>query len=423
MKTLKNQGFFASQKSKISVKILSLLLMAMFLVSLVPAAFAVQGNENKADSPEPTGYVVGGDREEFVAKAEQRRQDLLEKREGVVAARTRQRLNVANKREELLRRFQENKAEMIEKVAKAIQKRTEAIEKFREAKVDLAKNKEKLKACKGKADATCTEERRKTRKNAQKFLLNAAYRMTGLLEKARERIQKSDRLSEEEKATAIASIEARMQDVVSAQETIEATTEAATKEEVKESAKMLRETWRKANKEIKEKTAREVSGKIGGTLVKIERLQAKLERTVEKLKQKGMDTTPIEAMMQQFENKIAEGKAAHEVAMQKFQEGKANEATTNIRAAHKRIKEAHRLLKDVVRKIRKAHQGEKIREGVEPETEAEDAAERAAESAAEEAEEDAEEEAEEAEESEEEEAEETEETSDEEASDEQETAE
>jgi len=69
---------------------------------------------------------------------------------------------------------------------------------------------------------------------------------------------------------------------------------------------------------------------------------------------------------------IDEGKAAHEIAMQKFQEGNANEATVNIRAAHQRVKEAHRLLKDVVRKIRKANQGQDVQEGLEPESQAED---------------------------------------------------
>ena len=65
---------------------------------------------------------------------------------------------------------------------------------------------------------------------------------------------------------------------------------------IKESVKMVREAWRKAHNEIQEKAAREASGKIGGTLVKIEQLNTKLERTVEQLKAKGYDTTPIETM-------------------------------------------------------------------------------------------------------------------------------
>lgn len=353
-------------------KILSFLLIAMFLVGLAPAAFAANDGGK---------YQTGGEREAFISQAEQRRAELQERREETASARTREKIDVAAKREEQLRRFQENKQEMLNVVANAIQRRADAIQKYREAKAQLAENKEKLKACKGLSNAACTEERIKARKNSQKLMLNAADRILGLLEKAKTRVQESDQLSEEEKATAIAALEDRMQDIASARETIEQTTEAATKEEIKESATLIREAWRKANKEIKEKASRAAVGKIGGTLVKIEKLEAKLERTVNKLKSQGIDTTPIETMMQQFENKIQEAKDAHAIAMQKFQEGNVNEATVNVRAAHRRIKEAHMLLKDVVRKIRKASQGEKIQEGLEPETEAEEAAQEAAEEA------------------------------------------
>ncbi len=361
-------------------KLFSLLIMAIFLVSLVPAAFAEQDSESQGtDTPTPIKYAIGGDREDFVAQVEQQRDQLRENRDSALAQRTRQRINVAEKRQELLRKFQENKAEMREVVANAVQKRTEAINRYREARGELNQIKAKLKACQGRSDVTCTEERRNARENSQKFLLSASDRALGLLEKTRERIEQSTSLSEEEKATAIKQLEDRMQDMASVRETVEQTTEAASAEEIKESAKMVRESWRKAHKEIKEKAAREASGKIGGTLVKIEKLEIKLDRFVAQLKEKGYDTTPIEAMMQQFSNKIQEGKDAHAIAMQKFGEGNANEATVNTRAAHKRVKEAHMLLKDVVRKIRKANQGAQVQEGLEPETEAEEAAEEAAE--------------------------------------------
>lgn len=364
-------------------KILSLLIMAVFLISLVPATFAAQGS-GKATAT-PTQYQTGGERDEFISKAEQLRTELQEKRGEAIATRTRQAINVAEKRQEQLRKFQENKQELKEVIQKAVQRRQQAIDKYREAKSNLEKAKEKIQKCKGKSDATCTEERRNARKHAQQFMLNAADRMLGLLEKTKERIQASD-LSEEEKAEVIADLEDRMEDIASARETIDETTEAATTDEIKESAKMIRDSWRKANKEIKQKASRAAVGKIGGTLVKIEKLEIKLERTVAKLKEKGYDTTPIEVMMQQFEAKIQEAKDEHALAMEKFQAGNANEATVNVRAAHAKIKEAHKLLKDVVRKIRKATQGESIQEeGLEPETQAEEQAAEAAEEEAEQA--------------------------------------
>ncbi|MBD3361400.1 hypothetical protein GF358_01260 [Candidatus Woesearchaeota archaeon] len=388
-------------------KILSLLVMAIFLISLVPAALAA-GNGN-GNSAEPTKYQVGGEREEFISQAEQKRQELKEKRVKAITGRTRERVEVATKRMGLLRKFQENKQDLRQVVQKAVQRREQAIENYKKSRQKIEQMKNKLQQCKGKTKIDCTEARKQARKHSQDFLFNAADRALALVEKTRERIENSD-MSEEDKADALADLEERAAEIASARETIDAIGENPSKDEIKEATKVLRESWTKANKEIKQKAAKNAAGKIGGTLVKIERLNAKLERTVEQLKSRGLDTTPIETMMQQFENKIQEAKDKHAEAEQKFSQGKANEAAQKIREAHSKVKEAHMLLKDVVRKIRKANQGQEIREGLEPETKAEEEAEEAAEEAAEAAEaaeEAAEEEAEEAEEEAEEEQEET----------------
>ncbi|MBW2986884.1 hypothetical protein KY333_05940 [Candidatus Woesearchaeota archaeon] len=392
MKTLKKQSFFVSQKSKISVKILSLLVMAIFLISLVPAALAGQGNgNNAANSAESEKYQIGGDREEFVSQAEKQRQELKEKRDEAIVGRTRERIEVATKRTGLLRKFQENKEAMREVVQKAVQRREQAIQKYQESKQNLEQMKNQLQQCKDDSGVECTETRKRAREKSQEFLFNAADRALALIEKTRERIMESD-LSEEEKEKAVAELEERSAEVASTRETIDQISENPTKDEIKEATKTLRESWTKANKEIKQKAAMNAAGKIGGTLVKVEQLNAKLERTVEQLQNRGIDTTPIESIMQQFENKIEAARTSQEIAMQKFQEGNANQATTNVKAAHKSIKEAHVMLKDIVRKIKKANQGEKIREGLEPETE-EEAAEsetEAEENAAEETESEAE---------------------------------
>ncbi|MBN1645353.1 hypothetical protein JW851_04960 [Candidatus Woesearchaeota archaeon] len=360
-------------------KIFSLLIMAMFVLSLASVAFAGK-DANRADTPTSNKYAVGGDREGFLEQAQEQRTELLEKRGEALEKRQRQRIDVAAKRTELLRKFQENKAEMQEVVQKAVQRRTQAIAKYQEAKAELAKSKQKLQKCKGKDDVTCTEERKNARENSHKFLLSAADRALGLLEKTKERIQNS-KMSEEEKAAAIAGLEASMEELASVRQTVEETTDAATTEEIKESAKMVRETWKKANKEIKEKATKVASEKFGGTLVKIERLQSKLERTIEQLQKQGKDTSSIEAIMEEFNAKIEEANQEHATVQEKLQAGQVNEATRNMVQAHKKIKEAHMLLKDVVRKIRKAQQGQEISEGLEPETEAEEAAAEEAEEA------------------------------------------
>jgi len=378
-------------------KILSLLAMAILIIGLSPAAIAGngQGTQDTATAVNEK-YQIGGDREEFVSQAEERIKQLKEKRENALENRNRHRVEVATKRAGLLRKFQENKQELKQVIQKAVQRREQAIEKYREAKQNLEQTKEQLKQCKGKGDVQCTETRKQARKQSHQFLLNAADRVLGLLEKTKQRLQESEEMTEEAKAEATEEIEQRMSEIASVRETIEEMGEDATKDEIKEATGIMKHAWNKSNKEIKSKAGKAAAGKIGGVIVKIEKLETKLERTIEQLQNQGKDTAPIEEAMEKFQNHVSLAKEEHAKAMEKFQSGKANEATQHIRAAHNQIKDAHMILKDAVRKIRKVQQGEAIQEGLEPETEAEEAAEAEAEAAEEAAEatEDLEEEAE-----------------------------
>ncbi len=360
-------------------KLLTLLVMAMFLVSLSPIALAEE-TEAVAGSTEGTQekyQIDAKEREEFNSQAEQKRQDLIEKRDMARAGKTGEQIEIATKQEGMQRKFAGDKTELANFLEKTRSDRANAKEKYSEAKTKLADSKEKLKGCQGKTDdAVCTEEKTKAKQNAKDFLLNSADRVLNLLEKTKERITNSE-MNEADKTASLAKIDARIAELAGARETVEQMGADATKDAIQEASRLIKDAWKGTNKDVKEEASKLAASKIGGVLVQIERLQAKLQNKIDQLKKAGKDTSAIDAIMTDFNAKIDAAKASQATAQEKFTTGATKEATAAMKEAHKSIKEARILLKDAVRKIAKVAKNEKVKEGLETETAQEQAAEQA----------------------------------------------
>ena len=370
-------------------KILTILVMAMFLIGLAPVALAEQGQDaltGAEQNPAPTSekYQIGGaNREQFVSQAEQKRQDLLDKRDMARAGKSGDQIEIATKKAGLQRKFAENADELKNILEKTKQIRVNARENYAEAKGKLADSKNKLNDCKGKTDdTTCTEAKTQAKQNAKEFLLNSADRVLNLLEKTKERLTNSE-MNEADKTASLAKVDARIAELAGARETVDQLGDDATKDQIQEASRLIKDSWKGTNKDVKEEASKLAASKIGGVLVQIEKLQAKLQSTVDKLKEKGKDTSAVDAIMTDFNAKIDAAKASQADAQVKFTAGNMKEGTTAMKEAHKSIKEARILLKDVVRKIRKVNAGQKVTEGLEAETAQEQAAEQAQDAAAE----------------------------------------
>jgi hypothetical protein len=367
-------------------KLLTILVMAMFLVSLAPIALAEDDGATVAGSTEGTQekYQIDAKaREDFLSQAQQKRQDLLEKRDMAREGMTGEQIEIATKHEGLKRKFAGDREALAVFLEQNRAERANARANYQEAKTKLADSKNKLKDCKGKADdAACAETKKQAKKDAKDFLLNSADRVLALLEKTKERITNSD-MADAGKTASLAKIDARIAELAGARTTIEQLGDDVTKDQIQEASRLIKDAWKGTNKDVKEEASKLAASKIGGVLVQIERLQAKLQNKIDQLKKAGKDTSAIDAIMTDFNAKIDAAKASQADAQTKFAEGNAKEGTTAMKAAHKSIKEARILLKDAVRKIAKVAKGEKAKAGLETETAQEQAAEQAQDAAAE----------------------------------------
>ena len=425
------------------IKLATLFVLALFITSLVPAVFAEEDGTVRDDSvvivtsdnddatDADTDSVIETDveastdtdarkrfdenREDLRKRAHARRAELEQKRKRARVNLERKRDHVKERHKELRDRLHREKKrfhELRDKHKEIKEKRAETRDKFRDAKKHIRE------VCAEDPESdVCVEAKDKAKTNAADHLKSAAEHVLATLERTYERVENSD-LGEDRKAKILAELEASIAEVGAVLGTLDELGEDITREDVKEAAKVLRDALKEVQKGIKHGIGRVASHRIGGVIKKMEKLDTKFDRVIAKLADKGHDVSDAEALKADFSAKLDSAEALHAEAKDLFEAGDHPAAAEKIRAAHKELKEAHRILKELVKQIRSSKNGTSALTDVSDEAEEEDSDDGEAEESEEEDSDDGEAEDEESEEEADDEADDEDEESEEEADDE-----
>ncbi len=343
--------------------------LALFVVSLATFAAAEEANESAEtdddaqvddddEQVEATEQVSAGSafeksRQERLQVAEKMREELKAKREGVRAEIEAERQSFQAKYQALKEERKELREERKQLIQQWKEKRGELKSEREQARAELGDAKGKLSECRGSDSADCQEARTKAKVQAGKFLTKASAHVVAVLEKAKERIQDSA-LSEEEKAGLIATLEADVAEMDAAEEAAAALGENATKEDLKAAADTVKQLWGKTKDDIKTAMGAVVSNRVGGIVVKMDKLAAKFDRVAAKLEAKGKDVSVLKAKQAEYQAKLDSAKALQEEARAMIASGDRSGANEKLKAAHQELKAANELLRGIVQEIRGA---------------------------------------------------------------------
>ncbi len=233
----------------------------------------------------------------------------------------------------------------------------EARNQMKARRASVKEMQESLKDCKGQKTEGCEQKRKNARLNSKEILLKAEEDMTGLLQAAKERILQSA-LDNKEKL--VAGMDERLNKMAEAKAKADALTEESTQMEIKGAAKELREAVTEGKRALRTGAHKMVYQKMGGVLKSSEQLKAKLEKMLEKLQEKGADTSGI--ALDAFKTKLTEAEALHAEAAKLFESAKTAEpgqkdelmkqSTGKLREARKALMDAHTMLREIVQQIK-----------------------------------------------------------------------
>ena len=361
-------------------KISALFVLSIFLLSMIPLAFAEKAEEavptliseeveveetDPVVAPAPSGLgvktavkkEVGEEIRERV-KARLSDSSLLEKRQIAQTQLARAR-----------NRYLEVK-----------QKYLSAKERYLNHKAAFLRAKEAYQNCKDSDSEECQERREKIKLAAQPHLLNAADLVLKELERVKAKVEASEDLSEEEIAEIVADLDEKIREVEDAKEVIENLDENSTREEINEAAKTIRKAWKHTKVALKKHVGRLVNARLGNIILRSEILEKKLYKTRDRLEAKGADVSALDDMMDEFSAHLDTATDKYNEARDKWSDANtpgevddtAKEVHALLQEAKKALKEARDMLRNIVKEIKELNRGSLEVEEEENETEEED---------------------------------------------------
>jgi chromosome segregation ATPase len=357
-------------------KLYTILILAVLVLSMVPAAFAQEGKIYKTMSAEPA--EENDTQEPIRERLNVLRNESTQEREQIrerIQNLSEQNLSLRERIQERLKIGREITKEKIEQARERYQ---EAKEKYQTAKERYAQAKSMVREVKGviakcreeDGSERCVQARSQIKVHSKDFLSNTADRIINVLEKLKAKVEANEDLTEEQAAEMIEDIDAKIAEIQAAKESAENLTNVSTKQEIQEAARVLKQKWVKTRVVAKRNAGRLVNEKIGGIIVRAEKLQVKLERILAKLESQGYDTSGIEDKLAEFDAEITAANEKYEAARAQLET--RGEANRLMKEARQNLKNAHFILKDIFFSIKGIADGQRLLEAPAEELEEED---------------------------------------------------
>jgi len=257
---------------------------------------------------------------------------------------------------------------------KAGQNYLKALNSYKDAKTNFTETKEKLKECKDVYSDDCNELRERAQNHSVEMIVNSANMIIEHLNKIKEKVRSSETMDPERAEEIISEIDNSISEL---EDAIAQAESAETKDEIKEAAKTVSKLWIRIRHRERLHAASVVKARVWGIIKRSEHLEERLDSTLAKMEEQGINVEDIDAKVEEFSAKIEEAKSKYEQAQdlmdgayleedkEKLKEV-VDEAKQLINKSHEALKEANRMLINIVKDI-KAAGGE-----ITPETEEDD---------------------------------------------------
>ncbi|MBN1545004.1 hypothetical protein JW898_06105 [Candidatus Woesearchaeota archaeon] len=355
-----------------------LFVMAVFLLSMVPMAFAedaerVRAQEGVQAEEDTTPVIVSAQESEPLRIRQEVREIVREGGENdTPRVEVRQEIRAAVReriRDMPLLAKRVMTEEMLNLAKERYQKAKDNFLRVRENYIDQKEKfnraREQYKDCQDSESDDCQQKREQIRKQAQPHLLNAADLVLKEIERVKANVEASEDLSEEEIAEIAADLDAKTAEVEAAKAVIENLDESSSNEEINEAARTIREAWQSSKVALKKHAGRIVNARLGNIVLKTEQLEKRLYNAKDKLSERGADVSVLDAKLSEFSAKLDTAADKYNQARRIWSAantpGEVDEAAKEVHAllaeAKTALKDARDLLRDVVNEIKRLNDG------------------------------------------------------------------
>lgn len=248
--------------------------------------------------------------------------------------------------------------QMRERVNNAKKMYEQARERYEEQKDELKELRDRFQACKDDDEST---ECDRVKKNVSVGVKNHLTKTTELIEKSLERLTEhvndSNVLTDEEKQSALDSINALEVKLTAEKERITAMAETASAEELRGEVKNLKQLWQDVSKQQKRIIATMTSSKMENLVDKHADLEESMRKRIDAAKEKGIDTTELETILARFKTAVAKLEADQATARTFWQQAEkmSKESLEQWREAQEVVKDDLKRTREILREFVKLY--------------------------------------------------------------------
>ena len=245
---------------------------------------------------------------------------------------------------------------------RARQNYLKSLNSYRQVKTQFLEAKERLRECKDVDSEECNELRERAQNHSVEMIVNSANMIIEHLNKIKEKVESSETMDTERAEEIISEIDGYISELEDAIEQAEA---AETKDEIKDAAKTVSKIWIRIRNRERLHAASVVKARVWGIMKRSEHLEERLDSTLAKMEEQGINVEDIDAKVDEFSAKIDEAKSKYEQAQDLMDQAYLEEDKENLKEtvdevkqlineAHELLKEAHTLLVEIVKDIKSA---------------------------------------------------------------------
>ena len=304
---------------KMAKKMFGILVLAIFILSIVPMALAEQGDGNGKGVMEATKVKLDA---------------------------TKAKLDVTR-----------------ERYMAAKEKYESAKYKYQEHKENLLQVREKVKSC--KEDGECEEVKKNLKVGVKNHLEKTGDVILRSLDRLKSQVEESKVISEEEKEEALANLAEKEEELTALIDEIKEMSEDATAEELREAIRKLKDLWNDIKREQKWIVTQLINNRLSNVVDKHEEYYNAMEMRYSALEEKGAsaeDLAELKAIIEKFREEVAELNDEQEEATEAWKKAKSStEALEKAKSEQQDVREQMRVTKGVLReftaKFREIYQG------------------------------------------------------------------
>ncbi|MBI5392192.1 hypothetical protein HZB00_04275 [Candidatus Woesearchaeota archaeon] len=223
-----------------------------------------------------------------------------------------------------------------------------------------------LNGCKGQKTDACEAARTKVRGQVKENLKDNVGDVIEALNNLREKVSEATDLAHRDEA--LVKIDALLAKLTERQTKIEDLPENASTQELKETIKDVQDDWKETRHDLMVYSAFHANKGVHGVIVRAEKLETKLDATLERLKTRGYDTSAAASLVATFKTEISAAKEQDAKAKTSFEAARTDKTAFDqsvrdgysaLTEARIHLKNAQDALKEIVKAIKAVRDGEK----------------------------------------------------------------